>query len=192
MPKPTRPGTKRRPDGPGDYRFLDAVPPHKIAYYAGIFVGEGCFQLSGTPDALKFGITVEMCDEELCHELTNTLGGAFLATKKAGHGRHLASAFRWTIRDGFLVEEVVQRLLHYMTGHKKEQGVLFLAFVKLKLALWQQRVAEKRAVYTSTEQLQLLQAGRRARDFAQGGGKAWRKVWSDYEAKLVMESGEAA
>lgn len=188
MPKPARPGTKRRPDGPGDYRFLDAVPPHKFAFYAGVFCGEGCFGLDGKPDRVKFGITVEMCDPELIQELVDTLGGVFLATKKAGHGGHLSSAYRWTIRDGFLVEAVVQRLVPYMSGRKREQGVLFLLFVKLKLALWQQRVAEKRRDYTADEQLQLLQAARKARDFAQGGGKSWRKVWSAYEAKLVAEA----
>lgn len=187
MRKTARPGTKRRKDGPGDYGFLDAVSDLRWSYFAGLVVGEGCLGIAGKPGLLKFGLSVEICDEAVAQELTDALGGKFLATKKAGHGSHLASAYRWTIRDGFLIERVMQKLLEHMTGRKREQGVFFLEFVQLKLAIWQQRVAEKRREYTQTEQLQLLRAGRKARDFAQGGGKSWRQVWTDYEAQLVAE-----
>lgn len=140
----------------------------------------------GTPTRPEFRISVTIGDKAVCELFQAHLGGMVDEMvyqnspdrEENNKRRYFRRGFRWIVYDGYLIVEIVQRLLPFLHGEKSLQGEAFQVFAREKLRCYERRVMEQRLSYTEEERYTLLRLAYNARMYAGGGRKEWRSKWA--------------
>lgn len=164
------------------YGYLDKISTEWYAYFGGLFTGEGCIQIEST---LTATIRVEICDFAVVRAIGAHVGGKFSKVKI--HGNQIQQPYRWTTHDPYLIFNIIRHIQPYVTGKKAKQLKALYNFMLLKLALQQKRLKEKRARYTPSEKLRLIQSARVVKDWSGGGNKTWKQQWTNWEGDLKKQ-----
>lgn len=155
---------------------LDRIPAERWSYLAGLFMGEGCFELGDQRGVPTFKLKIAVCDEAAMQDLLE-FGGAVGRAGRKGTGNRLQNEYAWRVADGYQVVELVRRILPLMCGTKHQQGRAFLKFARYKLRCWERRQRRGEVSYRATELLRMYQLALLARMYAGGASKEWRARW---------------
>lgn len=135
-----RPDPKpERKKGNRPRRIIDhgAVAPEALAYYAGLFDGEGTFRWPGSTRGLRVQLKLEISDEAVVLDMLRDLGGT---TSRPRHdkretvsGRPRATMYYWYVSACDEVEGVLRTLLPYLRV-KRASAERALAILEERLA----------------------------------------------------------
>jgi hypothetical protein len=151
------------------------------AYLAGLVEGEGCFFLGGPADKIKAFLKIRMTDRVVIEDINTDWPGQVISIEPPAGVR--SAVYEWRVNRRAVLLEIIDGILPYMVGSKRDQAIHFRDFLLLQIVLVTQAKTEKRRL-TSQDRLLLLRQAMKTRLFAQGGSKEWYALWVTEIARL--------
>lgn len=128
-------------------RDLSGLSQVEIAYFAGLFDGEGCIHAGKNQwENININLNVKMTDESIVHLFYEKFGGCFYSIPENRLTNRKAS-FLWRLSSSDSVLCVLELMLPYLRGRNKKQAA--------ELAVSFLRLGGKRSVYAKGERIRI-------------------------------------